>query len=90
MQIVFKKVEVLNLKADLKKLKLNIGDELSLQFDDAERCHVLCTPKKTWLGQQFIVPYSGLLTFRISFKGLICIRKFGLSLFVHGLVSWES
>jgi len=53
MQIVFKKVEVLNLKADLKKLKLNICDELSLQFDDAERCHVLCTPKKTWLGQQF-------------------------------------
>jgi hypothetical protein len=54
MQIISKKAEVLNLKADLKKLKLNIGDELSLQFDDAGCCHVLCTPKKTWLGQLFI------------------------------------
>jgi hypothetical protein len=54
MQIVFKKVEVLNLKADVKKTGLSIGDELFLQFDDARSCHAYFTPKQTWLGKNFI------------------------------------
>ena len=38
MQLVFEKVEVVNLEADLRKIGLSIGDELNLQLDELGSC----------------------------------------------------
>jgi hypothetical protein len=54
MQLVFEKVEVVNLEADLRKIGLSIGDELNLQLDELGSCQAYFTPKQTWLGKIFI------------------------------------
>lgn len=54
MQVVFERVEVVNLRADLSKIRLSIGDELNLQLDDVGSCQAYFTPKQTWLGKIFM------------------------------------
>jgi hypothetical protein len=53
MQLVFEKVEVVNLEADLRKIGLSIGDALNLQLDELGSCQAYFTPKQTWLGKIF-------------------------------------
>lgn len=52
MQLVFEKVEVVNLEADLRKIGLSI-DELNLQLDELGSCQAYFTPKQTWLAKNF-------------------------------------
>ena len=54
MHLVFEKVEILNLEADLMRIGLSIGDTLKLQIDDDGQCDAYYTTKQTWLGKIFI------------------------------------
>jgi len=52
--LVFEKVEIFNLEADLMRIGLSIGDTLKLQIDDDGHCDAYYTPKQTWLAKIFI------------------------------------
>ena len=45
MHLVFEKVEIFNLEADLMRIGLSIGDTLKLQMDDDGHCDAYYTPK---------------------------------------------
>ena len=54
MHLVFEKVEIFNLGADLMRIGLSIGETLKLQIENDRNCDAYYTPKQTWLSKIFI------------------------------------